>query len=326
MKRRLRTLIYGISHEHACGKFESLKRLSDEFEIVAIADDRARKTVRFLDERIDVEKAVRDGFRVVTEDEARAIEDIDVVFVETANANLMEIASHYAERGVAMHCDKPCGETMEPYRTILRSCEARNLPFQIGYMYRGNPALQWIWREARAGTFGDIRFVEADMNHNYQGDGYEAYIRSFKGGILYNLGCHLVDLVQPLVGDDLESAIPFVDGTDCKSFLRFGNGADVLIRTAACRPGGILSRRLRIDGTKCTVDLCPIERFDGQELTLKVTAGKEENTMGFGVQTDRYAAQLVDLAAIVRGDKPNDQDYRKDLAVHEMTLKACGLF
>ena len=325
MKRRLRTLIYGVSHEHAYGKFESLKRLSDTFEIVAIADDRTRKTVRFLDERIDVDRAARDGFRVVTEAEARSFEDLDVVFIETANADLMEIASFYAERGVAMHCDKPCGEALEPYRSILRRCEGRNLPFQIGYMYRGNPALQRVWREAQAGTFGEIRFVEADMNHNYQSDGYEAYIGSFRGGILYNLGCHLVDMVLPLVGADLVSATPVIEGTDCKSFLRFANGADVLIRTASCRPGGILSRRLRIDGTKCTVDLCPIERFDGQSLKLKITAGREESTLDFGVQTDRYAAQLLDLAAIVRGEKPNDQDYRKDLNVHEMTLKACGI-
>ena len=324
MKRRLRTLVYGVSHEHAYGKFESLKRLADDYEIIALADDRPRGTIHFLDERIDVEKAVRDGFPVVTEDEARGMDGIDVVFIETANADLMEIASCYAERGVAMHCDKPCGEAIEPYRTILGKCEERNIPFQIGYMYRGNPALQWIWREAQAGTFGDIRFVEADMNHNYQSDGYEKYVRSFKGGILYNLGCHLVDMVLPLVGADLASAVPFVDGTDGKSFLRFRSGADVLIRTSAYRPGGILSRRLRIDGTGCTVDLCPIERFDGRPLKVKVTAGKDESIVDFGVQTDRYAAQLADLAAIVRGDKPNDQDYGRDFKVHELTLKACG--
>ena len=36
-------------------------------------------------------------------------------------------------------------------------------------------------------------------------------------------------------------------------------------------------------------------------------------------------AQLADLAAIVRGEKPNDQDYDQDLRVHELTLRACGL-
>lgn len=40
----------------------------------------------------------------------------------------------------------------------------------------------------------------------------------------------------------------------------------------------------------------------------------------FAVQ-DRYAAQLLDLAAIVRGEKPNDQDYDRDLRVHELVLR-----
>ena len=330
MRRPVRVLFYGLSHEHAYGKFESLKRLADDYEIVALVDDRPRGTMHFLDGRIDIEKAQRDGFRVVTEAEARSMDGIDVVFIETANADLMDVAGYYADRGVPMHCDKPCGEGLEPYRTILCRCRERDLPFQIGYMYRGNPALQWIWREAQAGTFGDIRFVEADMNHNYQSDGYEAYIRSFKGGILYNLGCHLVDMVLPIVGGGLTTVVPptvvpFLGGTDCKSFLRFDTGADVLIRASAYRPGGILSRRLRIDGTKCTVDLCPIERFDGGSLKVNVVAGRDERTIDFGVQTDRYATQLLDLAAIVRGDKPNDQDYGRDLLVHEMTLRACGV-
>ena len=78
----------------------------------------------------------------------------------------------------------------------------------------------------------------------------------------------------------------------------------------------------RVDGTNGTLDLCPIERFDGEELTLALSlkdaaggqpAGRHE--VSFGVQTDRYAAQLLDLAAIVRGEKPNDQDYDRDLRV-----------
>ena len=48
-------------------------------------------------------------------------------------------------------------------------------------------------------------------------------------------------------------------------------------------------------------------------------------TFGFGVQADRYAGQLLELAAVVRGDRPNDQDYDRDLKTHEITLKACGL-
>lgn len=191
MKKRLKTLFYGMSHEHAPGKIATLRKLADDFEVVAIADDTARHSPSFHNMQFDAS-----GYRIVSESEALKISDIDVVFVETANRDLMEIAGVYAERGIAMHCDKP---------------------------------------------------------------------------------------------------------------------------------GGVLCRRLRVDGTKGTIDLCPIERFDGRRLTLKLSAGETVKEMDFGVQTDRYADQLLELAAIVRGVKPNDQDYDRDLKTHEITLRACGL-
>ena len=49
-------------------------------------------------------------------------------------------------------------------------------------------------------------------------------------------------------------------------------------------------------------------------------AGRHE--IDFGVQTDRYAGQLAELAEIVRGERPNDpSQYDHDLKVHEMTLR-----
>ena len=127
----------------------------------------------------------------------------------------------------------------------------------------------------------------------------------------------------------LRSAFGFPPGgkTDGSALLEFPE-TTVLIRTACEMPGGILCRRLRVDGTNGTIDLCPIERFDGEELKLVLTlreaaggyaAGRHE--IGFGVQTDRYEDQLRELAAVVRGERPNDQDYDRDLRVHALTLK-----
>ncbi len=343
VKRRLRTLFYGVTHEHACGKFETLKRLSDDFEVVALVDDRPRGTVCSRNEKLDVEQAVRDGFRVVSEAEAETLLDgggIDVAFVETANADLMEVAAKFVARGIPLHCDKPCGEAPEPYRSLVEKCRAANLPFQIGYMYRGNPAIRFAWQFVADGGLGDVAFIEADMNHDYGEPNYPDYIASFKGGILYNLGCHLVDMVLPLVRGELRAAHPFFGDapgdpagsrTAGAAFLRFA-GTDVLLRTSSRMPGGILCRRLRVDGTNGTLDLCPIERFDGGELKLtlllKAAAGgyaSGRHEVSFGVQADRYAPQLKELAAIVRGERPNGQDYDRDLRVHELTLKACGL-
>ena len=319
MKKRLKTLFYGMSHEHAPGKIATMRKLADDFDVVAIVDDTARRAPSFLNFPFDT-----DGYRVVTEDEAMKMSDIDVVLVETANRDLMEIAGIYAERGIAMHCDKPCGEAMETYRSIVEKCRAGNVPLQIGYMYRGNPALRWIWTFVAEGGLGEVRFIEADMNHNYQAEGYAEYLATFKAGILYNLGCHLVDSILPMVQGDLVGTCPHVSVASGCSLLRF-EGTDVMIRASANMPGGVLCRRLRVDGTKGTIDLCPIERFDGKRLTLTLSCGDTVKSMDFGVQTDRYAEQLLDLAAIVRGEKPNDQDYDRDLKTHEITLRACGL-
>ena len=333
--RPLRTLFYGMTHEHAPGKLETLKRLKDVFEVVAIVDDRPRRAPQHMNEEFRP-----DGIPVVSEQEAWRIPDVEVGFVETANRDLLEVAGEFAARGIPMHCDKPCGEALEPYRALVETCRAKRLPFQIGYMYRGNPALRFLWEKVRAGLLGEVAFVEADMNHDYQLANYPDYISTFRGGILYNLACHLVDMAEPFVTGEptrVETVLGDAPGdpagarTRGTALLSFGT-ADVLLRTSSHLPGGILRRRLRVDGSNGTADLCPIERFDGGELKLSLTLKEPacglsagEHEIGFGVQADRYAPQLLDLAAIVRGEKPNDQDYDRDVRVHALTLRMCGI-
>ena len=335
--KRLKVLVYGITHEHSFGKIETLRRMPDVFEIVGVVDDRATATVpNYTNHPVNP-----DGFRVFTAEEAVSIGDLDVVVIETTNADLMKIAGVFADRGIPMHCDKPCGESMEPYRSILKTCRKKNVPFQIGYMYRGNPALKFIRNAVRSGWLGEVSFVEADMNHDYQLDGYPEYISSFRGGILYNLGCHLVDMVLSMVDRRFLSAVPLIGDapgdppgsrTSGASVLSFEGGAHALIRASSHMPCGIDGRRLRVDGTNGTIELCPIERFDGRNLRLEMTLknpaggyGSGRNIIDFGVLVDRFRDQLEDLARIVRGDKENDQDYGYDLLVHEVTLRACGI-
>ena len=334
MKRPVRTLFYGLTHEHAEGKFATLMRMPDAFEVVGVVDDRPRGSRFYVDVQLEPK-----GFRVVSEDEAFDIPDVEAVFVETTNADLMRVAAECAKRGIPMHCDKPCGLEMEPYASIVATCRAKDIPMQIGYMYRANPAVRFVWQAVRSGWLGDVVFVEADMNHDYGKAGYADYISSFKGGILYNLGCHLVDLVAPImeglpvrVATDIGDAPGDSIGSRTRgAALLQWPSADVLIRTSAHAPGGLPCRRLRVDGTNGTIDLCPIERFDGQSLKLQMSLARPVgdyaagcHEIDFGVQTDRYARQLRELAQIVRGEVPNDPTaYDRDLRVHKIHLMMC---
>ncbi len=44
------------------------------------------------------------------------------------------------------------------------------LPFQMGYMFRGNPAFNWIRKAVEKGWLGDVFEIQASMSHNYGGD------------------------------------------------------------------------------------------------------------------------------------------------------------
>ncbi|MGC4073812.1 MAG: hypothetical protein QM760_15130 [Nibricoccus sp.] len=94
---------------------------------------------------------------------------------------------------------------------------------------------------------------------------------------------------------------------------------------------GLHRRNLKICGTKGTIELLPLERFDGQALQLRLTLleGNEEyvagtHTVDFGIARDRYEDQLLELAKIIRCEMRNPYTYEHDLLVQEALLAASG--
>ncbi len=332
--KKVRVVQWGMCHEHADGKFKSVKKLPEDFELVGIIDDRASKTPAE-----DRNFKVFDGVPRMTPEQLWADKSIQCVFVEVTNDDLIPIAWKVAKHGLAMHLDKPCGQNLKKFEALMDFCKARGIPVQIGYMFRVNPAIKFATKAVKEGWLGDIISVEADMYHDYGSKNYNAYIASFKGGIMYNLGCHLVDFILPMMpGMPTKAHVvrlpapgdPDNAGTNCVSVLEWPH-ATVTVRSS--RHAACSNRWLRIQGTKGAIDLRPIERFDGKptklEMRLKFDVPgykKGTHVVDCGIQKDRYADQLKELADIVRGRRPNPPgQYDHDVAVHKATLMACGM-
>ena len=147
--KRLRVIQIGICHEHANGKLETLRSLKDDFEVVGFVDDRSSATPRWPLMRPE---SLWDGIPTMTLDEALALPDLDAAFVEVTNAELVGVAERVLERGLPMHMDKPGGESYAPFERLRTGAKSRGLPFQMGYMFRGNPAMRWIADAVRAAT------------------------------------------------------------------------------------------------------------------------------------------------------------------------------
>ena len=324
----------GICHEHAAGKIRALRKLPEVFEIVGVVDDRESAAARFAGNNLEA----YEGLKWLTEEDLFATPGLQAVAVETPNADLVSTAARCMERGLAVHMDKPGGEDMDRFRALREAFAQRNLPFQMGYMFRGNPAIQFCRTAVRENRLGDVFEIEASMSHDYGGEVYQRYLARFKGGIMFNLGCHLIDLVLPMLGRPRTIA-PFINSTagaaagafnNCLCILGYPH-ATVTLRACDMEMDGISQRRLKICGTEGTIDLCPLERFDGKplQMQLRLKRGNAEyaagtHTVDFGVQEDRYTGQLLELARLIRGEIGNPYTCEHDCLVQEVLLAASG--
>ena len=331
--KKINIIQIGICHEHASGKFSSLIKRSDLFNLIGYVDERdfCKTPYRAGTLSLDLYKE----YRKFTLDEALNYPGLEAVTVEVPNNDLVPVALQCMEHNLPMHMDKPAGEDLALYKKLLDGCKAKNLPFQMGFMFRGNPAFQFCIRAIREKLLGEVFEIEADMNHNYGGEPYQDYIGNFSGGIMYNLGCHLIDFVVAAMGRPenvtpfLKSAPGYPDGirNNCMAVLEYPHA---LVTLRSCSKE-IPRRMMKIAGTKGTIRFSPLERFDGKSVEITLTLSEDRglfpkgtHTLCFPPQSDRYDAQLEELARVIRGEAQSTWSYEHDYLVHEVTLAAAA--
>ncbi|NMA42247.1 MAG: Gfo/Idh/MocA family oxidoreductase [Oligosphaeraceae bacterium] len=334
--KKLKVIQIGVSHEHASGKIQSLKMLPELFEIVGVVNDlKLCDSPRF----ITCIPPQFDGLPFLSLEEALNLSGVDAAIVEVPNLELIRYAEMCVKKGLPVHLDKTAGQNLSLYRDLLELCKAKHVPLQMGYMYRGNPALEFVKKLIVDNILGTVFDAHLDMNHGYGGDAYQEYLGNFRGGIMFNLGCHLIDFVIAAMGAP-DKVTPFLKSTPDVGRMICNNALAVLeypcccVQISACSRApeyGVQLRRWRFTGTNGMLEVAPPERFDGKpvkvNLILKEAAGgypAGKAVFEFAPQADRYVGQLKEFAAIVRGEMENPYTYQHDYLVHKTTLAAAG--
>ena len=93
-----------------------------------------------------------------------------------------------------------------------------------------------------------------------------------------------------------------------------------------------MRRRLTVCGTNGSVELCPLERFDGQPITMSLVLKQAvpgysvgRHTLTFGPVRDRYEDQLIEFAHMVTGRKQAPDSSGHDYLVQEVLMAASGI-
>jgi predicted dehydrogenase len=207
-------------------------------------------------------------------------------------------------------------------------------------MYRYNPFVKQILAEIKAGEFGDIHSVEAHMDCKHLPGQVVDWLATFKGGMMFYLGCHLIDLVLQIQGEPDNIVVfnrytgisPVYSEDYAMAVFEYKNGCSI-VKSDASVVGGFAMRQLVVIGSKKTVELKPFEMMTpgkpARELYTNRTSFTSEELTDIGVEDrvdfDRYADMMLSFAKMVRGEIENPYTLDYELKLFKTILRCCGM-
>ena len=331
--RKIRIAQIGLNvHSHGAEVFHTMKLLPDVFEIVgyALVENEKQTCAKQL--------SCFDGYTELTLDEILNDPTIEAVTVETDEIHLTKYAQMAAKAGKHIHMEKPGSQCTSDFERLIEAVRATEKVFHIGYMYRYNPFIADTVARAKTGEFGKIYSIEAHMSRLDSKQTRE-WFGSFKGGMMFYLGCHLIDLILQIQGVP-EQIIPLntstgLDGirTEDLGFavLKYPDAVSV-VRMGGTEIGGFSRRQFVVCGSERTVEIKPLETHTGKLYT--VCTEKTERSLGEdghsqsehskSLPFQRYEAMLRAFAEMVRGEKQNPYTLDYELELFRVIMKCCG--
>ncbi|MEE3370203.1 MAG: Gfo/Idh/MocA family oxidoreductase [Planctomycetota bacterium] len=318
----------GTKHAHAGGKMSTLRKFSDEFEVLGVVEpDDARWAA------VKSQPAYRDVPRM-TEEQMLNAPGLELVAVETTVRNLVPTAARCVAAGKHIHLDKPAGENLSDFKKVLDDATRQRLTVQMGYMFRYNPAFAFLFDALRKGWLGEP-FEAHGVISKKVNPATRRNLAEYPGGTMFELGCHLIDALTVAMGPP-DKVTPFTRRTrpdldqlaDNQLAVFEYARATATIRSAVVEVAGGSRRQFVLCGSEGTVDIKPLE-----PPKLLLTLEQKRGQYRRGTQMEiplkplggRYDGDFRDLAKVLRGAKQSDYPPAHDLAVQAAVLRASGV-
>jgi len=323
--KRIKVGQIGTAHAHAAGKMATLRKLSEDYEVVGIVEPNPER-----ERRLKNHSAYR-GLKWVSEEQLLNTRGLQAVAVETDIPELVPTGMRCVSAGMHIHLDKPAGLSLAAFKELLDEASRRRLTVQMGYMFRHNPAFKFCFRAVQKGWLGDVFEVDGVISKTIDA-GQRKRLAVYPGS-MFELGCHLIDAMVKVLGRPDK-----VNGFSRRTRPQQDNLADnqlavfeyaqstATIRSALIEVAGQQRRQFVVCGDRGTVDIRPLEPprllFAADRPIDKYEKGYQQ--VELPPMPGRYDEQLIELARIIRGQKESEYGPEHDLAVQEAVLKASG--
>ncbi len=318
----------GIGHNHGEAKMLAVRKFPELFEVIGYAEENNA----WLEKRGGL--AGYQGLERMPVEEL--LDKCDAVLIESDVWDLTKYAGLCISREKHIHMDKPAGGTLEEYGNVLKTAKEKNLVVQLGYMYRYNPAVIKCLEHIRNGDLGEIYSINAEMSTFHPVE-YKKWLTNFKGGIMYILGSHLVDLIVYILGEP-DKVTSFLKHTKLDGVDFADNDLAVLeyekalarVFVSSVEVNGWGRRSLMVSGSRGTVNIVPLENpctmtYSDTTIADMPYEDRKQDVDVKDIPKDcRYDAMMQDFYAYITGTKKNPFTYEHDYLVQKVLSEIVG--
>ena len=279
----------------------------------------------------------------------------DAISVVTPDAMHATLSLKVLGAGRHLLCEKPLTTTLADARRVARKAvkasERDGVVHMINFSYRNSSAVQEAIKLVREGRLGEIRHVHGSYLQSWlsssvwgswHAERYAWRLQSGAGfgGVLADLGCHLLDLVS-IVAGDIESldcmctTFPKIDDQGRKrttwrgrkldandtalTTVRFSGGAVGVCHTSRWATGHTNSIELSVHGTEGALRIALDDGFDKIHLCL----GKAKDKAAWVTRTIRHTPSIYQrFIRAIRTGKQGQPDTVRGAQVQSY-LDAC---
>lgn len=224
-------------------------------------------------------------------------EEHDLVVVAAPNDAHVELTSRAIDAGLAVVVDKPLAPTSEQARELIERAERRGVALTVFHNRRWDSDQLTLRRLIREGRLGDVLRYESRFERWRPQARADAWRESSSpgagGGVLLDLGTHLVDQALALFGPALhvygEADHRLGGAGDDDAFVALEHASGVRSHLWASTVAGAAGPRLRVLGSRAAY---VVSEVDGQEDAL--AAGlRPGDPGGWGVEPETRWGRLV---------------------------------
>ena len=314
----------GVGHAHASKL--SVYRDSPDYEVVGIVEPDPELQKRAATQ------APYQGLKWMTQEQLLNTPGLQAVLVETHVRDLLKTAATCISAGKHVHLDKPAGDSLPRYEALLQDAERQQLLVQMGYMYRYNPGVVMLREALKNGWLGDVFEVQTVMS-KVVGNGERQRLAEFPGGIMFELGCHVIDLVIGVLGAS-NKITPFPlhsgaqdDGLMDNMLAVFSYPrATATVKSSALEVDGGERRHFTVCGTLGTFHIQPLDNPSVRATFSKATGPYKAGYQDIKLpKYARYVGDAADMARIIRGESSSKFSYQHDLTVQRSVLAASAV-